>query len=189
MELTLVEPRHRKWSTDFEIVHSIHGNRNALMHDAQCLFLIWTILNDLTFFLLLTRSCVCAPLTHFCLTVQVTDYQMAVQLAAEAINGPTTQGGLRPFSWQSFNHSTHQGLPHTYNFPFVTMRPTLRQPWQRTQTGETIRPCRTGHTFLLGFWKCLAKCDQHFPLCWSKMQFKCKGDLNSQTQYIIIIEN
>ncbi|KAI3365546.1 hypothetical protein L3Q82_010623 [Scortum barcoo] len=63
-----------------------------------------------------------------CYDTKVTNYQMAVQLAAEAINGPTTQGGLRPFSWQSFNLSIHQGLPRTYNFPFVTMRPTLRHP-------------------------------------------------------------
>lgn len=74
------------------------------------------------------HSFLCALLSVPCLMVQVTDYQMAVHLAAEAINGPTTQGGLRPFSWQSFNLSTHQGLPHTYNFSFVTMRPTLRQP-------------------------------------------------------------
>ncbi|XP_028263229.1 phospholipase B-like 1 [Parambassis ranga] len=63
-----------------------------------------------------------------CYDTKVTDYQMALQLAAEAINGPTTQGGLRPFSWQSFNLSTHHGLPHTYSFPFITMRPTLCQP-------------------------------------------------------------
>ncbi|XP_034564189.1 phospholipase B-like 1 isoform X1 [Notolabrus celidotus] len=63
-----------------------------------------------------------------CYDTKVTDYQMAVQLVAEAINGPTTQGGLRPFSWQSFNLSSHQGLPHTYNFPFITMRPTLHHP-------------------------------------------------------------
>uniref|UniRef100_A0A8D0DI50 Phospholipase B-like n=1 Tax=Sander lucioperca TaxID=283035 RepID=A0A8D0DI50_SANLU len=62
-----------------------------------------------------------------CYDTKVTDYKMAVQLAAEAINGPTTQG-LRPFSWQSFNLTTHQGLPHTYNFPFLTMRPTLHRP-------------------------------------------------------------
>lgn len=72
-------------------------------------------------------SLLCALLTHIYLMVQVTDYKMAVQLAAEAINGPTTQG-LRPFSWQSFNLTTHQGLPHTYNFPFLTMRPTLHRP-------------------------------------------------------------
>ncbi|XP_044034726.1 phospholipase B-like 1 isoform X1 [Siniperca chuatsi] len=63
-----------------------------------------------------------------CYDTKVTDYQMAVQLVAEAVNGPTTQGGLHPFSWQSFNLSTHQGLPQTYNFPFVTMMPTLRRP-------------------------------------------------------------
>uniref|UniRef100_A0A8C3AZ81 Phospholipase B-like n=1 Tax=Cyclopterus lumpus TaxID=8103 RepID=A0A8C3AZ81_CYCLU len=63
-----------------------------------------------------------------CYDTKVTDYQMAVQLVAEAINGPTTQGGLRPFSWQSFNLTAHRGLPHTYNFPFVTMRPTLHRP-------------------------------------------------------------
>ncbi|KAK5880886.1 hypothetical protein CesoFtcFv8_021748 [Champsocephalus esox] len=63
-----------------------------------------------------------------CYDTKVTDYQMAVQLAAEAVNGPTTQGGLRPFSWQSFNHTSHHGLPHTYDFPFVTMRPTLHHP-------------------------------------------------------------
>ncbi|XP_069578281.1 phospholipase B-like 1 [Brachyistius frenatus] len=63
-----------------------------------------------------------------CYDTKVTDYQMALQLVAEAINGPTTQGGLHPFSWQSFNLTAHQGLPHTYSFPFVTMRPTLCQP-------------------------------------------------------------
>ncbi|KAK5611050.1 hypothetical protein CRENBAI_022623 [Crenichthys baileyi] len=63
-----------------------------------------------------------------CYDTKVSDYQMALQLSAEAINGPTTQGGLRPFSWQSFNLTAHQGLPHTYAFPFVTMKPTLRRP-------------------------------------------------------------
>ncbi|XP_063337660.1 phospholipase B-like 1 isoform X2 [Pelmatolapia mariae] len=63
-----------------------------------------------------------------CYDTKVTDYQMALQLVAETINGPTTQGGLRPFSWQSFNFTIHQGLPHTYNFPFITMRPMLDKP-------------------------------------------------------------
>uniref|UniRef100_A0A3P9HBF5 Phospholipase B-like n=1 Tax=Oryzias latipes TaxID=8090 RepID=A0A3P9HBF5_ORYLA len=49
-----------------------------------------------------------------CYDTKVTDYQMALQLAAEAINGPTTQGGLRPFAWRSFNLTAHQGLPHTH---------------------------------------------------------------------------
>ncbi|XP_029954719.1 phospholipase B-like 1 [Salarias fasciatus] len=68
------------------------------------------------------------PLPGGCYDTKVTDYQMALQLVAEAINGPTTQGGLRPFSWQSFNLTTHHGLPHTYSFPFVIMKPTLCQP-------------------------------------------------------------
>ncbi|CAK6961714.1 phospholipase B-like 1 [Scomber scombrus] len=63
-----------------------------------------------------------------CYDTKVTDYQMALRLVTEAINGPTTQGGLRPFSWQSFNLTTHQGLPRSYNFTFITMRPTLRRP-------------------------------------------------------------
>ncbi|KAK2885030.1 phospholipase B-like 1 [Channa argus] len=63
-----------------------------------------------------------------CYDTKVTDYQMSLQLVAEAINGPTTQGGLPPFSWQSFNLTTHQGLPHIYNFPFVTMKPKLHRP-------------------------------------------------------------
>ncbi|KAM7371110.1 hypothetical protein PAMP_010604 [Pampus punctatissimus] len=63
-----------------------------------------------------------------CYDTKVSDYHMALQLFTEAINGPTTQGGLRPFSWRSFNLTTHQGLPDNYNFTFVTMRPTLRRP-------------------------------------------------------------
>ncbi|XP_060950424.1 phospholipase B-like 1 [Limanda limanda] len=63
-----------------------------------------------------------------CYDTKVTDYQMALQLVAEAINGPTTQGGLQPFSWKSFNLTSHQGLPHTYNFPFVVMTPSLHRP-------------------------------------------------------------
>uniref|UniRef100_A0A3P8X1W2 Phospholipase B-like n=1 Tax=Cynoglossus semilaevis TaxID=244447 RepID=A0A3P8X1W2_CYNSE len=69
----------------------------------------------------------CSP-AHFCVTVQVTDYQMALQLAAEAINGPTTQGGLPPLLWQSFHLTTHQGLPHTFNFSFITVGPSLQHP-------------------------------------------------------------
>ncbi|KAG7275524.1 LOW QUALITY PROTEIN: hypothetical protein CRUP_032567 [Coryphaenoides rupestris] len=51
--------------------------------------------------------------------VQVTDYHMARRLGAEVINGPTTQGGLRPFSWQRFNATAHRDLPLTYNFTDV----------------------------------------------------------------------
>ncbi|KAM6950993.1 phospholipase B-like 1 [Aplochiton taeniatus] len=63
-----------------------------------------------------------------CYDTKVTDFQMALQLVAEAINGPTTQGGLQPFSWQQFNHTAHKGLPDIYNFSFVSMKPSLNQP-------------------------------------------------------------
>ncbi|XP_061912178.1 phospholipase B-like 1 isoform X2 [Entelurus aequoreus] len=63
-----------------------------------------------------------------CYDTKVTDYQMALQLAAEAINGPTIQGGLRPFTWLSFNLTAHDGLPYKYNFTFITVRPALHKP-------------------------------------------------------------
>ncbi|XP_061822141.1 phospholipase B-like 1 isoform X2 [Nerophis lumbriciformis] len=63
-----------------------------------------------------------------CYDTKVTDYQMALQLAAEAINGPTIQGGLRPFTWLSFNLTAHDGLPNKYNFTFITVRPALHKP-------------------------------------------------------------
>lgn len=48
---------------------------------------------------------------------------------SEALNGPTTEGGLPPFSWDQFNKTVHQGLPPIYNYTFVTMRPALFTPW------------------------------------------------------------
>uniref|UniRef100_A0A8C6SEU8 Phospholipase B-like n=1 Tax=Neogobius melanostomus TaxID=47308 RepID=A0A8C6SEU8_9GOBI len=57
-----------------------------------------------------------------------TKVRNVIQLAMEAVNGPTTQGGLRPFSWQFFNSTAHHGLPHVYNFSFVTMKPSLSRP-------------------------------------------------------------
>ncbi|XP_019901891.1 phospholipase B-like 1 isoform X3 [Esox lucius] len=60
-----------------------------------------------------------------CYDTKVTDVHLARQLAAEAVNGPTTQGGLIPFSWSQFNSTVHQGLPQSYNFSFITMKPTL----------------------------------------------------------------
>ncbi|KAG5832478.1 hypothetical protein ANANG_G00291590 [Anguilla anguilla] len=63
-----------------------------------------------------------------CYDTKVTDFHMAQRFAAEAVNGPTTQGGLPPFSWSGFNRTSHQGLPVTYNFTFLTMQPTLLRP-------------------------------------------------------------
>ncbi|XP_041943888.1 phospholipase B-like 1 [Alosa sapidissima] len=63
-----------------------------------------------------------------CYDTKVTDFGRAKKLIAEAVNGPTTQGGLPPFSWDRFNSTMHQGLPPVYNFTFVTMQPVLFTP-------------------------------------------------------------
>ncbi|XP_062335377.1 phospholipase B-like 1 [Osmerus eperlanus] len=63
-----------------------------------------------------------------CYDTKVTDYHMAEQFQAEAVNGPTTQHGLPPFSWDGFNSTAHQGLPLVYNFTFTDMQPLLFTP-------------------------------------------------------------
>lgn len=62
-------------------------------------------------------------------SIQVTDLHMAQDFTAEALNGPTTEGGLPVFSWELFNSTSHQGLPPKYNFSFVMMQPQLFRPW------------------------------------------------------------
>ncbi|XP_057717076.1 phospholipase B-like 1 [Corythoichthys intestinalis] len=63
-----------------------------------------------------------------CYDTKVTDFQMAGEFRAEAVNGPTTQDGLPPFTWDQFSNISHQGLPLYYNFTFVRMKPLLFQP-------------------------------------------------------------
>ncbi|XP_071758129.1 phospholipase B-like 1 [Centroberyx gerrardi] len=63
-----------------------------------------------------------------CYDTKVTDFHMAEEFRAEALNGPTTQDGLPPFSWDKFNSTAHQGLPPYYNFTFVSMQPLLFTP-------------------------------------------------------------
>lgn len=63
------------------------------------------------------------------LSGQVTDLHLAQEFVAEAVNGPTTDGGLPVFSWGAFNSTSHQGLPAKYNFSFVLMQPQLFRPW------------------------------------------------------------
>lgn len=50
---------------------------------------------------------------------------MAAKFTAYAINGPPVEKGLPIFSWVHFNKTKHQGLPESYNFDFVTMKPVL----------------------------------------------------------------
>lgn len=63
-----------------------------------------------------------------CYDSKVTDFFLASQFTAFAINGPTTEGDLPVFSWDNFKNITHQGLPNSYNFSFVTMKPLLFKP-------------------------------------------------------------
>lgn len=63
-----------------------------------------------------------------CYDTKVTDLHMAQKFVAEALNGPTTDGGLPVFSWEAFNSTSHQGLPPKYNFSFVQMQPQLFRP-------------------------------------------------------------
>uniref|UniRef100_A0A3Q3JW49 Phospholipase B-like n=1 Tax=Monopterus albus TaxID=43700 RepID=A0A3Q3JW49_MONAL len=69
-----------------------------------------------------------SPLPAGCYDTKVTDFQMAGDFCAEAINGPTTQDGLWPFEWNKFSNISHQGLPQVYNFTFVKMKPLLFKP-------------------------------------------------------------
>lgn len=61
-------------------------------------------------------------------SAQVTDFHMAGDFGAEVVNGPTTQDGLPPFMWDKFISISHVGLPRSYNFTFVPMKPLLFQP-------------------------------------------------------------
>ncbi|KAM6966224.1 phospholipase B-like 1 isoform 2-T2 [Tautogolabrus adspersus] len=63
-----------------------------------------------------------------CYDTKVTDFHMAEKFSAEALNGPTTQGGLPPFTWGNFSSISHQGLPPYFNFTFVRMYPLLFTP-------------------------------------------------------------
>lgn len=77
------------------------------------------------------RSCFCSvgwvhvKCPNSCPLLQVSDFRLASAFTATAINGPPVQGGLPVFTWRRFNHTRHQGLPDSYNFHFVTMRPIL----------------------------------------------------------------
>ncbi|XP_074024702.1 phospholipase B-like 1 isoform X2 [Numenius arquata] len=65
------------------------------------------------------------PVPAGCYDSKVSDFRLASAFTATAINGPPVQGGLPVFTWRRFNHTRHQGLPESYNFHFVTMRPIL----------------------------------------------------------------
>jgi len=58
-----------------------------------------------------------------CYDSKVTNYDMAWRLEAEAVNGPTTQDGLPPFSWQPFTKMAHEGQPDVWDFDFELQSP------------------------------------------------------------------
>ncbi|KAG8006400.1 Phospholipase B-like 1 [Nibea albiflora] len=68
------------------------------------------------------------PSPSGCYDTKVTDFLMAGEFKAEAVNGPTTQDGLPPFIWDKFSSISHQGLPDFYNFTFIKMQPLLFEP-------------------------------------------------------------
>uniref|UniRef100_A0A0B8RQP5 Phospholipase B-like n=1 Tax=Philothamnus irregularis TaxID=1899461 RepID=A0A0B8RQP5_9SAUR len=65
------------------------------------------------------------PVPAGCYDSKVADINMAAEFTAYAINGPPVEKGLPIFSWVHFNKTKHQGLPESYNFDFVTMKPVL----------------------------------------------------------------
>lgn len=69
---------------------------------------------------------------------------MAGDFMAEAVNGPTTQDGLPPFSWDKYSSISHQGLPQFYNFTFVKMKPLLFKPWWAVRLTRITWPNPTG---------------------------------------------
>jgi hypothetical protein len=64
-----------------------------------------------------------APETRGCYDTKVTSSRMATEFAAYAVNGPTTDGGLPPFSWSPDDPQIHQGHPSVFDFSFELMQP------------------------------------------------------------------
>ncbi|XP_069463343.1 phospholipase-B 81-like [Ambystoma mexicanum] len=65
------------------------------------------------------------PIPSGCYDTKVSDFNLIASFSAYAISGPTVAGGLPPFSWAHFNQTVHEGLPETYNFKFMLMKPYL----------------------------------------------------------------
>ncbi|XP_054447379.1 phospholipase B-like 1 [Pteronotus mesoamericanus] len=61
-----------------------------------------------------------------CYDTKVADLFLALEYTAHAISGPTVQDGLPVFHWTRFNKTLHEGMPETYNFDFITMKPILK---------------------------------------------------------------
>jgi len=59
-----------------------------------------------------------------CYDTKVTSSKLVPKMVSQAINGPTTQGGLPAFDWSSFSGYFHEGQPQVFEFDFVNMDPS-----------------------------------------------------------------
>eukprot|EP01100_Stratorugosa_tubuloviscum_P012939 TRINITY_DN628_c1_g6_i1.p1 TRINITY_DN628_c1_g6~~TRINITY_DN628_c1_g6_i1.p1 ORF type:complete len:562 (+),score=236.53 TRINITY_DN628_c1_g6_i1:48-1688(+) len=64
------------------------------------------------------------PSPSGCYDTKATTYKNSLNLISDAINGPTTENGLPPFSWTgTFENVLHEGQPKVFNFEFQQMNP------------------------------------------------------------------
>ena len=63
-----------------------------------------------------------------CYDTKVSTVGMARLNQADIIGGPTLSSGLKPFSWTGpWAKYSHQGLPETYNFDFIRVKPRFNK--------------------------------------------------------------
>ncbi|GFR52660.1 hypothetical protein Agub_g15254, partial [Astrephomene gubernaculifera] len=66
------------------------------------------------------------PDVYGCYDGKVTNYRRALELSADAINGPTTEGGQPPFRWDAhprFNRIPRRGMLEEYDTQWEEQRP------------------------------------------------------------------
>ncbi|XP_046581881.1 phospholipase B-like 1 [Haliotis rubra] len=68
------------------------------------------------------------PAPDGCYDTKVADFNMALNLTADVINGPTLGTSLPPFKWTPKFNVSHVGLPPVYDFKFLRTRPSLEKP-------------------------------------------------------------
>ncbi|RUS71120.1 hypothetical protein EGW08_021125 [Elysia chlorotica] len=70
------------------------------------------------------------PQPQGCYDAKVASLGMARRNRADIVSGPTLGSGeLPPFSWTGkFSNYSHQGLPQTYNYTFISVQPRFDQP-------------------------------------------------------------
>ncbi|CAK9038124.1 Phospholipase-B 81 (PLB) [Durusdinium trenchii] len=71
-----------------------------------------------------------------CYDTKVTNDRLVKNLQAEILNGPTRSHSLPTFSWSQFPKDRHEGLPQSYEFGFISTRPTAVGPSDAAQAEE-----------------------------------------------------